>query len=67
MRCIVFTLTLALSHQGRGDSVGCVVLLSPCAVDCGLCSGCYDWVVKYADLVYLYGYVAADIDRWSGA
>ena len=28
MRCIVFTLTLALSHQGRGDSVGCVVLFT---------------------------------------
>ena len=24
-----FTLTLVLSHQGRGDSVGCFVLLSP--------------------------------------
>ena len=35
MRCIVFTLTLALSHQGRGDSVGCVVLL--CALPCGYC------------------------------
>ena len=29
MRCIVFTLTLALSHQGRGDLVGCVGLLLP--------------------------------------
>ena len=29
MGCIVFTLTLALSHQGRGDSVGCFGLLSP--------------------------------------
>ena len=27
MRCIVFTLTLALSHQGRGDLVGCVGLV----------------------------------------
>ena len=24
----LFTLTLALSHQGRGDSVGCVVLFA---------------------------------------
>ena len=29
MLCIVFTLTLALSLDGRGDSVGCVVLLFP--------------------------------------
>ena len=37
MRCIVFTLTLALSHQGRGDSVGCVVLVvAPCPFTSGL-------------------------------
>ena len=35
MRCIVFTLTLALSHQGRGDLVGCVGLLLP--RPCGYC------------------------------
>ena len=29
MELSYFTLTLALSHQGRGDSVGCVVLLLP--------------------------------------
>ena len=28
MCCIVFTLTLALSHQGRGDLVGCFGLLT---------------------------------------
>ena len=56
-----------VSIKGDDDSSGCVVLLSPRAVDCGLCSGGCDWVVKYADLVYLYGYVATDIDRRSGA
>ena len=33
MLCIVFTLTLVLSHQGRGDSFGCLVLFSPRPVD----------------------------------
>ena len=33
---IVFTLTLALSHQGRGELVGCVVLLTHVALSpCG--------------------------------
>ena len=36
MRCIVFTLTLALSHQGRGDSVGCFVSLLSHPVDSAL-------------------------------
>ena len=34
MRCIVFTLTLVLSHQGRGE-YGCVVLLYAGPVDTG--------------------------------
>ena len=29
MRCIVFTLTLVLSHQGRGGIVGCFGLVHP--------------------------------------
>ena len=29
MHCIVFTLTLALSHQGRGEFGGCVGLVRP--------------------------------------
>ena len=36
MRGIVFTLTLVLSHQGRGDSGGCFGLFHPRhALPCG--------------------------------